>query len=80
MMVNEFGHRNFSCAKASDKPGDCSCMYTPLASDPCLIDGTAVLKNYGYSTGLTGTWVGIMIGIIAGYRLLGWLTLYLRKQ
>lgn len=82
MMVNEFGHRNFSCTPAP--PGkpfkDCSCMYNTIYQDECLIDGNAVLQNYGYSVGSTGKWVGIMIGIIAGYRFFGWLVLYLRRN
>lgn len=40
----------------------------------------SILQNYGYSTGNTGKWVGIMVGIICGYRALGWLVLYLRRQ
>ncbi|KAK3669455.1 hypothetical protein LTR78_010675 [Recurvomyces mirabilis] len=80
MMVNEFGHRNFTCAKSESAPLRCSCMYETELADKCLIAGTGVLKNYGYEVGSTGKWVGIMIGIIAGYRVLGWLVLYLRRQ
>jgi len=54
-------------------------MYqTPLA-DQCLIQGTGVLDNYGYKNGETGKWVGILLAIVLGYRLLGWLVLYLRR-
>ncbi|KFY01976.1 hypothetical protein V490_00706 [Pseudogymnoascus sp. VKM F-3557] len=35
--------------------------------------------QYGYATGLQGRWAGILIGIIAGYRILGWLVLVFRK-
>ncbi len=37
----------------------------------CKIDGQGVLAVYGYKGGETGKWVGIMIGIIVVYRLLG---------
>ena len=80
MMVNEFAYRNFTCAPPSTPGGQCSCIYDSALASECKIDGTAVLNNYGYKKGLTGTWVGIMIGIIAGYRLLGWLVLWIRKQ
>ena len=43
------------------------------------IRGTAVLETFNYHTGLEGTWVGIMVGIIAGYRILGYLVLVLKK-
>lgn len=78
MMVNEFGARNYTCGTGSD--GSCSCMYeTPLANQ-CLIEGTGVLSSYGYKTGETGKWIGILLGIVLGYRLLGWLVLYLRRS
>ncbi|KAI7261954.1 putative ABC transporter [Hortaea werneckii] len=80
MMVNEFGHRNFTCPPNENAPNGCSCMYETELADQCLIAGTGVLENYGYEVGSTGKWVGIMIGIICGYRLLGWLVLYLRRQ
>jgi len=71
-MVNEFSQRTYSC-------GDqCQCMYTTDLSDQCQIRGTAVLETYGYTTGRTGKWVGILIGIMAVYRLLGWIALQLR--
>jgi hypothetical protein len=78
MMVIEFGYRNFTCP-TNQNTGQCSCMYETDLADQCLIDGKGVLANYGYSVGETGKWVVIMIGIIAGYRFLGWLTLWLRK-
>jgi hypothetical protein len=55
-------------------------MYTTDLVDQCLIRGDVVLEQYGYATGRTGKWVGILIGIIAVYRLLGWIALYLRKN
>lgn len=74
MMVNEFASRTYSCGAG------CSCMYTPDPASPCQIRGTAVLEKYGYATGRTGKWVGILIGIIAVYRLFGFVVLFLRKR
>ncbi|KFY05621.1 hypothetical protein V492_08403 [Pseudogymnoascus sp. VKM F-4246] len=45
----------------------------------CRIEGKGILGQYGYATGLQGRWVGILIGIIAGYRILGWAVLAFRK-
>ena len=72
-MVNEFGHRNYDCGAG------CQCMYQTELASQCKIDGRGVLKEYGYKNGNVGKWVGIMIGIIAVYRLLGWLVTHLRK-
>lgn len=72
-MVNEFSERTYSCGNR------CQCMYTTDLADQCLIRGDAVLEQYGYATGRTGKWVGILIGIIAVYRLFGWIALYLRR-
>ncbi|CAI7570960.1 unnamed protein product [Penicillium glandicola] len=74
MMVNEFSERNYSCG------ADCRCMWSTNLEDQCLIRGTGVLESYGYSTGKTGKGVGILVGIIAGYRVLGWIALYLRRN
>ncbi|KAJ5102563.1 hypothetical protein N7532_003092 [Penicillium argentinense] len=73
MMVNEFSQRNYSCGTG------CHCMYTTDLADQCQIRGTGVLETYGYATGRTGKWVGILVGIIAVYRLFGWIALHLRK-
>jgi len=73
MMVNEFADRTYSCGEG------CHCMYqTELASE-CRISGIGVLDEYGYKTGRTGQWVGILLGIVVGYRLLGLLAMYVRK-
>ena len=54
-------------------------MYqSPLASQ-CRTDGQAVLDSFGYKTGNTGKWVGILMAIIFVYRFLGWMVLYLRR-
>ncbi|PYI08514.1 PEP carboxykinase-like protein [Aspergillus sclerotiicarbonarius CBS 121057] len=74
MMVNEFQHRTFTCSS------DCVCMYTTDLAPQCKIRGTGVLHEYGYATGRTGKWVGILIAIIAVYRLLGYLVLVLRRS
>ncbi|KAF5025872.1 hypothetical protein F66182_2041 [Fusarium sp. NRRL 66182] len=73
MMVNEFSHRVYSCGDG------CRCMYDSPLADRCQIDGQAVLDQYGYSTGHMGRDVGIMLCIIAGYRLAAWLVLKLRR-
>ncbi|KAH7032565.1 putative ABC transporter [Microdochium trichocladiopsis] len=80
MMVNEFGSRNYSCdVTPGSGPGECSCLYPSDMARECLIDGKAILENYGYSTGDQGKWVGILLAIIVGYRALGWLVLYLKR-
>ncbi|KAJ5414276.1 hypothetical protein N7509_000903 [Penicillium cosmopolitanum] len=73
MMVNEFSDRIYTCGTG------CHCMYNTDLADQCQIRGTGVLETYGYATGRTGKWVGILVGIIAVYRLLGWIALSLRK-
>lgn len=72
MMVNEFSQRTYSCGSG------CHCMYETELAPQCMIAGTGVLETYGYATGRTGKWVGILIGIIVGYRVLGWLALHFR--
>ncbi|KAJ5280748.1 hypothetical protein N7478_006120 [Penicillium angulare] len=73
MMVNEFANRIYSCGSA------CQCSYQTDLASQCQIRGTGVLEEYGYATGRTGKWVGILVGIIAVYRLFGWIALTLRK-
>ncbi|KAL8980278.1 MAG: hypothetical protein Q9177_005923 [Variospora cf. flavescens] len=73
MMVNEFAHRTYSCGEG------CQCMYQTELAPQCMIDGKGVLAQYGYQEGKTGEWVGILIGILVGYRLLGWLVTHLRS-
>lgn len=73
MMVNEFAYRNYTC-------GDhCQCMFKSHMAAQCKFSGQAVLDQYGYETGHTGRWVGILLGIILGYRLLGLFVLWVRK-
>lgn len=73
MMVNEFSRRVYSCG-----PG-CHCMYRTDLAPRCQIRGSGVLQEYGYVGGRTGKWVGILIVIVAVYRLLGWIALVVRK-
>jgi ABC-type multidrug transport system ATPase subunit len=74
MMVNEFGYRTYTCGS------DCRCMYPSALEKECKIDGNAILATYGFNTESTGKYVGYMLVIILGYRLLGWLVMYLRKH
>jgi hypothetical protein len=74
MMVNQFAESTYTCGSK------CECMYvTPLVSE-CKIAGQGVLDQYGYHTGNTGKWVGILLGIVLGYRLLGTLVLIIKKH
>jgi hypothetical protein len=73
MMVNEFAGRTYSCGSA------CECMFQTHKVDTCSFSGLAVLDQYGYNTGLTGQWAGILLAIVLGYRLLGWAILWARK-
>lgn len=74
MMVNEFEDRSYSCGAG------CNCMYQTELAPQCRVAGTAVLDQYGFKTGRTGKWVGILIGIIVVYRALGLLVLVVRKK
>jgi hypothetical protein len=73
MMVNEFAERTYNCGAG------CHCMYQTELASKCQISGLGVLDLYGYKTGRTGEWVGILLGIVLGYRLLGWVALVFRK-
>lgn len=73
MMVNEFGYRTYDCGHG------CHCMYQTELVSQCKIDGKGVLAQYGYKTGNTGKWVGIMLAIILVYRIFGWGVTSLRK-
>ncbi len=77
MLVNEFQNRTYNCAGSAEKGWQC--MYDSDLASVGKIRGTAILEAFNYQTGLEGTWIGIMIGIIAGYRILGWLVLVIKK-
>lgn len=74
MMVNEFGYRTYNCG------GDCRCMYPSELESECRIDGKAILATYGFDTESTGKYVGYLLVIILGLRLLGWGVMFLRKR
>jgi len=74
MMVGEFESRDYSCGEG------CRCMYTSRLEGQCLIEGKAVLEQYGFAGQGMGKYVGIMLGIILGYRVLGWVVLWARKH
>ena len=78
MMVNEFSRRTYSCAKGP-VGSDCHCMYQSDLASQCKIRGQAVLDTYGYGPGHTGKWVGILLAIVFGYRILGWVVLTLKR-
>jgi hypothetical protein len=73
LLVNEFTDRTYSCGQG------CHCMYTTKLASQCKISGKGVLATFGITTDQTGTWVGILIGIVAVYRLLGWVVLAVRR-
>ncbi|OAA66031.1 ABC-2 type transporter [Cordyceps fumosorosea ARSEF 2679] len=77
MMVNEFEQREYGCATLPS--GQYQCQYPSDLNEKGLIAGKDVLKQFSISTGQEGTWIGIMIGIIAGYRILAYLVLAVRK-
>ncbi|CAK7566038.1 MAG: hypothetical protein SEPTF4163_003971 [Sporothrix epigloea] len=79
MMVNEFGSRDYRCARAANGKSY-QCMYPGAKNGQGIIQGTDVLRALNIETGQTGTWIGISIAIIFGYRLLAYLVLrFLRK-
>lgn len=73
MMVNEFSGRSYGCGSG------CRCLYETGLAAECRIDGQGVLDQFGYRDGYLGKNVGIMIGIIAGYRLVAWLVLMWKR-
>ncbi len=77
MLVNEFENRVFDCA--GNAQTGYQCMYQSDLASVGKIRGTAVLEAFNYHTGLEGEWLGIMIGIIVGYRFLGYLVLVIKK-
>lgn len=77
MMVNQFQHGEYGCEQVSG--GQYQCSYPSDLNPEGKFRGTDVLRQFSISTGLEGTWVGITIGIIVGYRVLAYLALVLRK-
>ncbi|KAJ6168156.1 ATP-binding cassette sub-family G member 5 [Penicillium chrysogenum] len=76
-MVNEFKDRVYECAKMA--AGHYQCRYPSSLNSIGKIAGPDVLKQFSIETGFEKTRFGIMIGIIAGYRLFAYLALVLSK-
>jgi hypothetical protein len=53
-------------------------MYPSDLQGEGRVRGTAVIDAYNFE-GDVGEWIGIMIAIIAAYRILGWLVLVIRR-
>jgi hypothetical protein len=66
MMFNEFKYRIYQCDSS------CHCMYESDLASQCEIAGDAVLEYLGYGGMHIGQWVGILISIIAIFRLMTW--------
>ncbi|KAH8700538.1 putative ATP-binding cassette transporter [Talaromyces proteolyticus] len=73
MMVNEFKYRTYSCATSGE--GQYQCSYPSSLNSGGLVAGVDVLRTYDINPNVQGMWVGIMVAIIAVYRLLGYLAL-----
>lgn len=80
MMVNQFQKTTYDCEKLN--ASEYYCMYPSDLQDEGKIRGTAVLEAYHYSyhDGKIWEWFGIMVGIIIGYRLLGYLALWVSTR
>lgn len=76
--MNEFANREYDCAPPADGQ-PCHCMYASELESQCKIAGRGVLANFSYHPERTGQWIGIMIAIIAAYRLLGLGALWWRR-
>lgn len=81
MMVNEFAGRAYVCAPCQGKDGigegggACDFMFPIALADQCLVAGQGVLDQYGYRPGHLGRNVGILLDIVLGYRIVGWVAL-----
>ena len=82
MMINEFTGRTFECRTIA---GDCTqCMYAPISTQAregeCMkMDGQSILNSYDYKYDLTRLWIGILLCIVLGYRLLTLGVLYMKR-
>ncbi|KAE9961533.1 hypothetical protein BLS_001839 [Venturia inaequalis] len=74
MVVNEFKGREYRCGPK------CECEYITELAPQCKIDGQGVIDLFAYNTDSQGKWVGIMIAIIAGYRLFGLAVMYIKRR
>jgi hypothetical protein len=79
MMVNQFRDTIWDCAEAGN---GYQCMYPSDLESEGKIHGTAVLRAYDYSwsDGDVGKWIGIMLAIILFYRILGYVTLVVKRH
>lgn len=79
LIINQFKSTVYDCA--SDGQGAYNCMYPSDLLSEGKIRGTAIIEayRYGYNNGENGRILGIMIGIIIAYRLLGYAALVWRK-
>ncbi len=75
MMVNEFKSRVYSCDRAGD---GFQCSYPSDLSSEGKIEGSAVLKAFNISLNREKEWIGIMLAIIAVYRILAYIVLRLK--
>ncbi|KAL6450303.1 ABCG1 ABC transporter G family member 1 [Candida maltosa Xu316] len=73
LMFNEFSTRVFKCG------ANCQCMYDSPLANQCKIAGGAVLQQLGYGKEDKGLWVGVLIAIIAFYRIATYLVLKFKK-
>ncbi len=78
MMVNEFKDRTYTCTSTGSQ--SYHCMYPSDLNSVGKIRGTAVLDAFRIHTGHEKEWVGLIIAIIAAYRILAYLVLRLRKD
>lgn len=75
MVVNEFKGREYHCGPK------CECEYVTELAPQCKIDGQGIIAQvFGYNTHSQGKWVGIMVAIIAGYRLFGLAVMYIKRR
>ncbi len=77
MLVNQFQSLVFNCA--GNAQIGYQCMYASDLAPAGKIRGAAILEAFNYHTGLESQWVGIMIEIIMGYRVVGYLVLVIKK-
>ncbi|KAI5859039.1 P-loop containing nucleoside triphosphate hydrolase protein [Tricharina praecox] len=79
MMFNEFDGREYQCDRAESGEG-WQCMYASPLQGEGKIAGQSVLKAMGYGKREEGMWIGILLAIIVGLRLLAWIALKIRKH
>lgn len=78
LILNQFKSTVYDCA---NRPGGgYDCMWPSDLESEGKIRGTVIIEAYNYSLDFGhGKLIGIMIGIIAAYRILGYVVLVLRK-